>query len=98
MARDNYRKVKLIKLLELLRQNTDMQHPMTNSQVCAAMDEMGIPWYDATIGGVFMEDHPRVKKKRRDVKVHYIRREYNSNIVPDAKTNTQANKKTTKAL
>lgn len=43
MARDNYRKVKLIKLLELLRQNTDMQHPMTNSQVCAAMDEMGIP-------------------------------------------------------
>ena len=43
MARDNYRKVKLIKLLELLRQNTDMQHPMTNSQVCAAMDEIGIP-------------------------------------------------------
>lgn len=43
MVRDNYRKVKLIKLLELLRQNTDMQHPMTNSQVCAAMDEMGIP-------------------------------------------------------
>ena len=43
MACDNYRKVKLIKLLELLRQNTDMQHPMTNSQVCAAMDEMGIP-------------------------------------------------------
>lgn len=43
MARDNYRKVKLIKLLELLRQRTDEQHPMTNSQVCAAMDEMGIP-------------------------------------------------------
>lgn len=43
MARDHYRKVKLIKLLEMLRQRTDIQHPMTNSQVCAAMDEMGIP-------------------------------------------------------
>ena len=43
MAIENYRKVKLIKLLELLRQNTDAQHPMTNSQVCAAMDGMGIP-------------------------------------------------------
>ena len=43
MAIENYRKVKLIKLLELLRQNTDVQHPMTNSKVCAAMDEMGIP-------------------------------------------------------
>lgn len=43
MARDNYRKVKLIKLLELLRQHTDEQHPMTTNQVCAAMDEMGIP-------------------------------------------------------
>ena len=43
MAIENYRKVKLIKLLELLRQHTDVQHPMTNSRVCAAMDEMGIP-------------------------------------------------------
>lgn len=43
MARDNYRKVKLIKLLELLRQHTDEQHPMTTNQICAAMDEMGIP-------------------------------------------------------
>lgn len=32
-------------------------------------------------------------RKRRDVKVHYIRREYNSNIVPDAKANKQANTK-----
>lgn len=43
MARDNYRKVKLLKLLELLRQRTDEQHPMTTNQVCAAMGEMGIP-------------------------------------------------------
>ena len=43
MARDNYRKVKLLKLLELLRQHTDEQNPMTTAQICAAMDEMGIP-------------------------------------------------------
>ena len=43
MAIENYRKVKLIKLLELLRQGTDLQHPMTNSQVCAQMEQMGIP-------------------------------------------------------
>ena len=43
MARDNYRKVKLIKLLELLRQHTDEQHPMTTNQICEAMDAMGIP-------------------------------------------------------
>ena len=43
MARDNYRKVKLIKLLELLRQHTDEQHPLTTNQICAAMEEMGIP-------------------------------------------------------
>ena len=43
VAIDNYRKVKLIKLLELLRQRTDLQHPMTNSQVCGEMEAMGIP-------------------------------------------------------
>ena len=43
MARENYRKVKLLKLLELLRKHTDEQHPMTTSAICAAMDELGIP-------------------------------------------------------
>lgn len=43
MARDNYRKVKLLKLIELLRQHTDEQNPMTTAQICAAMDGMGIP-------------------------------------------------------
>lgn len=43
MARENYRKVKLLKLMELLRRRTDEQHPMTTSEICAAMDEMGIP-------------------------------------------------------
>lgn len=39
-----------------------------------------------------MDNDSRVRKKRWDVKVHYIRREYNSNIVPDARPNRQANK------
>lgn len=43
MARENYRKVKLLKLLELLRQHTDEQHPMTTSAICTAMDGLGIP-------------------------------------------------------
>ena len=43
MARENYRKVKLLKLVELLRRRTDEQHPMTTSEICAAMAEMGIP-------------------------------------------------------
>lgn len=42
MARDNRRKVKLLKLIELLRQHTDEQNPMTTSQVGAAMEAMGI--------------------------------------------------------
>ena len=43
MALDNYRKVKLLKLLELLRQQTDEQNPMTTAQICDALKEMGIP-------------------------------------------------------
>ena len=43
MAIDNYRKVKLLKLLELLRQHTDEQNPMTTAQICDAMGDMGIP-------------------------------------------------------
>ena len=43
MARDNYRKVKLLQLLELLRQHTDEQHPLTTNQTCAALEKMGIP-------------------------------------------------------
>lgn len=42
MVQDNYRKIKLVKLLELLRLDTDEQHPMTTSQICARLDEMGI--------------------------------------------------------
>lgn len=43
MARENFRKVKLLKLLEMLRQNTDEQHPMTTSGTLSNLDAIGIP-------------------------------------------------------
>lgn len=42
MAQDNYRKIKLLKLLDLLRMDTDEQNPLTTNQICARLDEMGI--------------------------------------------------------
>ena len=43
MAKENIRKVKLLKLLELLRQNTDEDHPLPTARIVAALSEMGIP-------------------------------------------------------
>ena len=42
MAHDNWQKYKLLKLLELLRQETDEQHPLSTSQICNKLGEMGI--------------------------------------------------------
>ena len=39
----NYQKIKLLKLLELLRHQTDEAHPMTTRALCAALQDMGIP-------------------------------------------------------
>lgn len=43
MARDHWQKIKLLKLLELLKQESDELHPMTTSQICKRMEEMDIP-------------------------------------------------------
>ena len=40
-----------------------------------------------------MDDHPRRRKKRQDVKVNRICRNYNMNIVTDVRANGKANKK-----
>lgn len=37
MARENFRKIKLLKLLEMLRQSTDEQHPMSTSSIIASL-------------------------------------------------------------
>lgn len=43
MARENFRKVKLLKLQEMLRQNTDEQHPLSTSEIINNLAQMGIP-------------------------------------------------------
>lgn len=43
MARDNHRKIKILKLLEILRQKTDEQHQMTTNQLIAELAAMEIP-------------------------------------------------------
>lgn len=43
MARENYRKIKLLKLLELLQRNTDEQNPLTTNQICAILGDWDIP-------------------------------------------------------
>lgn len=43
MAMDKFRKVKILKLLELLRQNTDEEHPMTTNAIMDSLASMGIP-------------------------------------------------------
>ena len=43
MAQENWQKIKLLRLAELLRQETDEKHPMPTNQVCARMKSMDIP-------------------------------------------------------
>lgn len=49
MANENIRKVKLLKLLELLRQNTDEDHPMSTAQIATSLSQMGITFDRRTI-------------------------------------------------
>ena len=42
MARENFRKIKLLQLLEMLRQNTDEQHPMSTSSIISSLAQMEI--------------------------------------------------------
>ena len=42
MARENFRKIKLLQLLEMLRQNTDEQHPMSTSSIISGLAQMEI--------------------------------------------------------
>lgn len=43
MAKENSQKIKLVKLVELLRLETDEQHPMLASKVCERLSDMEIP-------------------------------------------------------
>lgn len=43
MAQENWQKIKLLKLIDLLRQETDEEHPLTTMQICSHMEAMDIP-------------------------------------------------------
>ncbi|MCD8123072.1 MAG: WYL domain-containing protein [Clostridiales bacterium] len=43
MAQKNWQKIKLVKLVELLRQESDEQHPLTTNQICDYMIRNDIP-------------------------------------------------------
>lgn len=49
MAKDNIRKIKVLKLLEHLRQNTDEDHPITAGQIAEDLAAMGVPFDPRTI-------------------------------------------------
>ena len=43
MAKENWQKYKLLRLLELLQQETDEEHPLTTNTICARLTELGLP-------------------------------------------------------
>ena len=43
MAKDNYQKIKLLKLYELLKQETDDKNSMATAEICKRLEELGIP-------------------------------------------------------
>ena len=50
MPKDNKQKIKLLTLMEMLRQDTDEQHPLTTSQICSRLAEQGISCERRTVG------------------------------------------------
>ena len=42
MPQDNHRKIKLLKLVDMLRHETDEQHPLSTTQICTKLGSMGI--------------------------------------------------------
>ncbi|MDO5445906.1 MAG: helix-turn-helix domain-containing protein [Eubacteriales bacterium] len=50
MQNDNCQKIKLLRLMELLRQETDENHPITTSEICRRLGEMGISCERRTVG------------------------------------------------
>ena len=50
MENNNCQKIKLLKLMELLRHETDENHPITTSEICRRLGEMGISCERRTVG------------------------------------------------
>ena len=50
MPQDNCQKIKLLKLMELLRQDTDEFHPMSTGEICRRLGAIGISCERRTVG------------------------------------------------
>jgi len=50
MEHDNCQKIKLLKLMEILRQETDEKHPLMTSELCQRLIAMGISCNPRTLG------------------------------------------------
>ncbi len=50
MPKANYQKIKLLKLLELLRQETDEEHPLRTSEICTRLNALSITCDRRTLG------------------------------------------------
>lgn len=50
MPKDNKQKIKLLYLMEILRQDTDEQHPISTNQICKRLAEQGISCERRTVG------------------------------------------------
>ena len=50
MPKDNKQKIKLLYLMEILRQDTDEEHPISTSQICKRLAEQGISCERRTVG------------------------------------------------
>ena len=42
MKQNNNKKLRVVKLLEILQQNTDMEHPIGTNELCSKLAELGI--------------------------------------------------------
>ena len=50
MPDNNCQKIKLLKLMEMLRQETDENHSITTSEICRRLGDMGITCERRTVG------------------------------------------------
>ncbi len=67
MKENNWQKIKLWKLVELLSKETDEDHPLTTSQICNRMKEMNIPCDRRTLAEdvKLLNDHGLDIQRRR---------------------------------
>ncbi len=68
MALENWQKVKIFRLAELLKQETDQEHPMKTAEICSRLEEMGIPCDRRTLA----EDIEILNKQGMEIKWKWV--------------------------